>query len=298
MRRYPAAAARVPRRSPRCAGGAETRRIAPVERPAVRPAAATPFSGSAPSARQHSRPLRPSSWKAARVRRISPGSRRRGHARAQIDRIAADDDAVAQHRSPVQADAHLQLVLAGRARRCWRRSGAESRSPRRAPDRPQRSSRRRRRRRFPPRVRRPLTAALPSRSRCSCCSCRPAASPKRSKYGVDATMSEKTSSIWRSKRRVSSCCSWFCSRMMSVIVSAPRSGRVIAVDRFRSGSCCRFNTPGGCLTRHGGGRGSSEPLVGDRVLARLLDAVHQSRRHAPTHRRPTAAATRTPPRRC
>src|SRR5437763_329964 len=47
----------------------------------------------------------------------------------------------------------------------------------------------------------------PTRSTCSCCSCRPGASPNRAKYSVEPTMSANASAAWRWMRRVSSSCS-------------------------------------------------------------------------------------------
>jgi hypothetical protein len=70
-------------------------------------------------------------------------------------------------------------------------------------------------------------AAWPSRSKCSWCSWRPTASPKRAKYGVEPTMSENTMSSERSKRRRSSFWSWFCRRTISVMPRVPRVLRSI-----------------------------------------------------------------------
>ena len=228
LARRPSCSARRPKLTMSCCGSAISWPVSSIRKPRGKRVAsrqssvnsscdsASPFSKTLPSGRHIRRDVRPSSWKTGRVRRISPGSAV-GATRAQT--LTA---------SPLTATPSLstepQCMPMRSCNWCCRARVAFSsamrwcrlisaRTPASAVGKAQNAP--------SPAVStmRPCSGLKHSfsRSACSCCSCRPAASPKRAKYGVEPTMSENTSSIWHSKRRVSSCCSWFCNRMMSVI---------------------------------------------------------------------------------
>src|SRR6185369_9228496 len=82
-------------------------------------------------------------------------------------------------------------------------------------------------------------------------------------------MSENAISSVRSKRRLSSSCSWFCRRTISVRLRAPRSV-MAGCARTTAGLCC----PGGALRQIGFAKGDDRPGCAlDGAIHRRLPAV-------------------------